>query len=117
MIAVHVVKVILFPANVEGSSDNVCQETYTGPRAFSEPEVRDFADFIAANEGYIKIFLSFHSYSQLLLYPFSYTSTPSEHATMLHEICEITAEAIKSVHGTEYVSQPSHGLCKKITFN
>lgn len=97
---------------MEGSSDNVCAETYTGPSAFSEPEVKALADYISANEGYIKMFLSFHSYSQLLLYPFSYTNAPSEDEELLHELCEITAIAIEGVHGTQYVTHASNALCK-----
>lgn len=58
------------------------------------------------------MFLSFHSYSQLLLYPFSYSIESVPDAEMLHDMCEITAEAIKAVHGTEYISQPSYHLCK-----
>lgn len=67
---------------------------------------------MAANKGYIKAFLSFHSYSQLLLYPWSYTNTPSSDEQLLHELAEVTAAGIKSVHGTEYTPQASNALCK-----
>lgn len=97
---------------VTGSSDDVCQETYTGPSAFSEPETRHLADFIMEHIDSIKMFLSFHSYSQLLLYPFSYTDEPVPERDFLHEICQITADAIESVHGTPYTVQASYHLCK-----
>lgn len=99
---------------MEGSSDNHCVETFTGPSAFSEPEVKSLADYISANQGYIKMFLSFHSYSQLILYPFSYTSAPVAEAALFQELGEITAEAIKAVHGTEYITQASNALCTYI---
>lgn len=99
-------------ADVQGSSINPCDETYTGPNAFSEPEVKSLADYMAANKGYIKAFLSFHSYSQLILYPWSYTSSASPDEQLLHEIAEVTAAGIKSVHGTEYTPQASNALCK-----
>lgn len=70
------------------------------------------ADYMAANKGYIKAFLSFHSYSQLILYPWSYTSSASPDEQLLHEIAEVTAAGIKSVHGTEYTPQASNALCK-----
>ena len=58
-----------------GASANSCSETYRGPYANSEPEVKAIVDFVE-NHGNIKAFISIHSYSQLLLYPYGYTSTP-----------------------------------------
>lgn len=109
---INQLKFLIFSADAPGSSSNQCDETYTGPTAFSEPETKSLADYIVANEGYIKMFLSFHSYSQLLLYPFSYTNEDAKDAEMLQEMMDITAEGIKSVHGTEYIAHPSYHLCK-----
>lgn len=58
---------------VAGSSGNPCSETYRGPHANSEPEVKAIVDFVKSH-GQIKAFISIHSYSQLLLYPYGYTS-------------------------------------------
>lgn len=62
------------------------------------------------------MFLSFHSYSQLLLYPYSYTIEDAKDAEVLLELCNLTADSIKAVHGTEYVSQPSYHLCESLGF-
>ncbi|NXG22026.1 CBPA1 Carboxypeptidase, partial [Grallaria varia] len=58
-----------------GASANPCSETYHGPYANSEPEVKAIVDFVKGH-GNIKAFISIHSYSQLLLYPYGYTTTP-----------------------------------------
>lgn len=97
---------------MEGSSNNNCDETFTGPHAFSEPEVKSLADYIEANKDSIGMFLSFHSYSQLILYPFSYTAEPAADEELFDEVCAVAVDAIKAVHGTEYVAQASNKLCK-----
>lgn len=90
----------------------MCDETYSGPEAFSEPEVKLLADLMDENPGYIKMFLSFHSYSQLLLYPWSYSAEPPEDVALLAELALIVADGIRGVHGTVYTPQSSYGLCK-----
>uniref|UniRef100_A0A8C7ZLW0 Carboxypeptidase A1 n=1 Tax=Oryzias sinensis TaxID=183150 RepID=A0A8C7ZLW0_9TELE len=60
-----------------GASSNPCSETYRGPSAHSESEVKAIVDFVVAHKN-IKAFVTIHSYSQMLLYPFGYTSAPSK---------------------------------------
>lgn len=59
-----------------GASSNPCSETYRGKFANSEVEVKSIVDFVTSH-GNIKAFISIHSYSQLLLYPYGYTSVPA----------------------------------------
>ena len=47
-------------------------ETYRGPRAFSEPETAAVRDFILKRAKDIQIYLTFHSYGQMFLYPWGY---------------------------------------------
>lgn len=61
----------LSPPTEAGSSSNPCSETYRGKFANSEVEVKSIVDFVKEH-GNIKAFISIHSYSQLLLYPFGY---------------------------------------------
>ncbi|XP_068257302.1 carboxypeptidase A1-like isoform X2 [Nyctibius grandis] len=84
-----------------GASKNPCSETYHGPYANSEPEVKAIVDFVK-NHGNIKAFISIHSYSQLLLYPYGYTRTPVPHQEELHEISEKAVAALSSLYGTKY---------------
>ena len=55
----------------EGSSNDGCNETYRGPSQFSEPESQAVRDFVESRN--FKIALNYHSYSNLLIYPFGYT--------------------------------------------
>jgi hypothetical protein len=57
-----------------GSSPTPSDETYRGPSAFSEPETNNIRQF-AENHDF-KIALNYHSYSNLLLYPWGYTDIP-----------------------------------------
>lgn len=52
-----------------GASTNPCSQTYPGPRPLSEPETQALAEFIKSFDN-IKVYLSFHSYGQMLLYPY-----------------------------------------------
>ncbi|NXG68689.1 CBPA1 Carboxypeptidase, partial [Baryphthengus martii] len=84
-----------------GASANPCSETYHGPYANSEPEVKAIVDFVKTH-GNIKAFISIHSYSQLLLYPYGYTSSPAADDKELHEISEKAVAALSSLYGTNY---------------
>ena len=54
----------------EGSSPIPTTETYRGPAAFSEPETQMIKEFCEEHD--FKIALNYHSYSNLLLYPWGY---------------------------------------------
>ena len=54
----------------EGSSNDGCNETYRGNSPFSEPESQAVRDFV--NQHDFKINFNYHSYSDLLIYPFGY---------------------------------------------
>ncbi len=55
-----------------GSSPYTSDETYRGPVPFSEPEIKNVRDFCIAHE--FQIALNYHSYSNLLLTPWGYTT-------------------------------------------
>jgi hypothetical protein len=57
--------------NDEGSSDNVCQEDFRGPYAFSEPETSALRDFVEAHKDTLVVAFNFHAYGNLLIYPFN----------------------------------------------
>ncbi|XP_039617314.1 carboxypeptidase A1-like [Polypterus senegalus] len=84
-----------------GASSQPCSETYRGPRANSEKEVKAIVDFVQAH-GNIKAFVSIHSYSQLLLYPYGYTSTPVPDKQELHDLAQRAVSALSSLYGTSY---------------
>jgi hypothetical protein len=53
-----------------GSSPDPGDDTYRGPEAFSEPCTQNMRDFCEGHE--FRIALNYHSYSNLLLYPWGY---------------------------------------------
>ncbi|NXD44001.1 CBPA1 Carboxypeptidase, partial [Copsychus sechellarum] len=84
-----------------GASSSSCSETYHGPYANSEPEVKSIVDFVKSH-GNIKAFVSIHSYSQLLLYPYGYTYTAVPDQQELHEVSAKAVAALSSLYGTQY---------------
>ena len=53
-----------------GVSHNECSETYCGPEAFSEPEMKNIRDFVMGLDPVPSLGHTFHSYSQLWLWPY-----------------------------------------------
>lgn len=67
-----------------GASKSACSSTYCGPAPESEKETKALADFIREHLSTIKAYLTIHSYSQLLLFPYSYTySLPSDYEELV----------------------------------
>jgi carboxypeptidase T len=58
-----------------GSSTNPSDETYMGTAAFSEPETVAIKNYVEAHPN-IKVMLSYHTYSELILYPWGHTYDP-----------------------------------------
>merc|ERR1712051_1167801 len=58
----------------KGASASACSEIYRGPRAFSEPETLAVKNFILnrSRVGGWELYLTFHSYGQMVLYPWGY---------------------------------------------
>ena len=54
----------------EGSSGDGCNETYRGSSPFSEPETSAIRDFVESHD--FPIAFNYHSYGNLLIYPFGY---------------------------------------------
>lgn len=87
---------------LNGASDFECDETYAGPEAFSEAETRALRDYALANADSLKLYLTFHSYGQYLLYPWGWTSQLPEDAPELQALAEQVDDAIASLYGTRY---------------
>ena len=63
-----------------GASNDKCFDTYHGPSAFSEPETAAVSNYIKNNLDNVVYFNSQHSYSQLILLPWGYTTDPPENS-------------------------------------
>lgn len=55
----------------QGSSPLPTSETYRGPSGFSEPETQALRDFLEDGRS-VRFAMNYHSYSNLLLYPWGY---------------------------------------------
>jgi carboxypeptidase T len=97
--------------DIPTSSHVPSDETYVGPRAFSEPETRAVRDLVAIQK--FAGLITYHSFSQLVLYPWGYTAEeikdPVDRAT-LSELARGMSECICQVHGKLYTPQPSSQL-------
>ncbi|XP_062856154.1 carboxypeptidase A1-like [Trichomycterus rosablanca] len=84
-----------------GSSNDPCNNIYRGPSANSEPEVKAIVDFIKSH-GKIKAFVSMHSFSQILLYPYGYTKKPCKDEKMLDKLAKEAITELQEPYGTVY---------------
>ncbi|XP_050397540.1 carboxypeptidase B [Patella vulgata] len=86
---------------------NPCSDVYCGPKPFSEPVVKGVADFILSKpSGYFKIFIDFHSYSQLWMTPWGYTKAKPKDYEQQEASSAATVKALTAVHGTKYIYGP-----------
>ncbi|XP_031720057.1 carboxypeptidase A4 [Anarrhichthys ocellatus] len=84
-----------------GASRNPCSESYHGPSAHSEIEVKNVVNLIQSH-GNFKAFISVHAYSQLLMYPYGYTCKNAFHQAELDSLGRAAAYELKSFYGTSY---------------
>ncbi|PSN45352.1 Zinc carboxypeptidase [Blattella germanica] len=56
-----------------GASSEPCSGNYGGPEPFSEVETRLLAEYLTSLKGNINVYLAFHSYGQMLMFPYGYT--------------------------------------------
>lgn len=97
--------------NVPTSSHVPSDETYVGPRAFSEPETQAIRDLVAC-ERFVGV-ITYHSYSQLILYPWGYTERPvpdDADRELMIGMAEEMQGLIQGVHGVVYTPQQSAEL-------
>ncbi len=83
-----------------GSSPVPGSAVYRGTSPFSEPETQAIRDFFL--EKNFQALISYHSFSQLILHPWGYTTTVTEKDALLREIASRMSEIIKKARGTVY---------------
>ena len=92
-----------------GASDDVNSETYHGPEAFSEPNTQAIKALIDAHKFVAGI--SYHSYSELVLFPLGYANnTVAPDHDALEELAISMANTIPKVNGGYYTPQESWQL-------
>lgn len=89
-----------------GASPNPDDDTYRGPSAFSEPESRAVRDFVNARPN-LKVMLSYHTFSELILYPWGGSDEQIPDAKALAAFKTMSAEMAKM---TGYTPEQSSDL-------
>jgi carboxypeptidase T len=97
-----------------GSSGSTSNETYRGSSAFSAPETQRVRDFINSRVingiQQIKTAITFHSYAQLVMWPYGYTYTdvPSDMTQDEHDVFATMGQYMASTNG--YTPEQSSDL-------
>lgn len=90
----------------EGASSVSCSETYCGLYPESEPEVKAVASFLRRNINHIKAYISMHSYSQKILFPYSYNRSRSKDH---EELSLVASEAVRAIENINKNIRYTHG--------
>jgi murein tripeptide amidase MpaA len=91
-----------------GSSSDTFSEIYRGAAPFSEPETQAVRDFLRQHRP--RSLISYHSYSQLVLYPWGYTNTPAPDEALMQNLAVAIADRIRVVHNVRYTPEQSSDL-------
>lgn len=103
-----------------GTSKNTRDDTYCGTEPFSELETQTIRDLVGdvredkqPKNNWIDCFdggISYHSFSQLILYPYGHSTDKTPHHELLHTIASRMAEIIESETGNVYEAKQASGL-------
>ncbi|KAJ3662738.1 hypothetical protein Zmor_007069 [Zophobas morio] len=88
--------------NDGGSSGDPCSDTYRGPSAFSETSTRTISEFITTIAPKLQAYISLHSYSQMFLLPYGFSSAHLDNYDQLYEVGIKAAASLAQRNGTEY---------------
>uniref|UniRef100_A0A452E6W5 Carboxypeptidase A3 n=1 Tax=Capra hircus TaxID=9925 RepID=A0A452E6W5_CAPHI len=88
------------------NTNDPCQEIYRGPAPESEKETKAVSDFIRSHLKSIKAYITFHSYSQMLLFPYGYTSELPPNHKNLAKAAKITTNVLSTPYETHYTYGP-----------
>jgi murein tripeptide amidase MpaA len=90
----------------DGSSGNTSSDTYRGTAPFSEPETAGLRDYMTAL-GRVEGHIDFHSYSQLILSPWGYTTQLPPDALLFDSINAELEAVVEGVNGFNYTAGPT----------
>lgn len=83
-----------------GSSPNPSSAVYRGTGPFSEPETKAVRDLFLQKK--FQAMITFHSYSQIILYPWGYTTQSSDKDGLLSRIAAGMSQLMRAVNGRLY---------------
>lgn len=83
-----------------GSSPNPSSDVYRGAEPFSEPETRAVRDFFFERD--FRALVSYHSYSQVILYPWGFTTAPTDKDGLLESLAASMSNLMQPANGRAY---------------
>ncbi|CAF1203664.1 unnamed protein product [Rotaria sordida] len=86
-----------------GATHDPCDEIYCGSKPFSEIETAQVAKFIGTHNSTLVHYINFHSYSQLWMTPWGYTTKKPVQFKLQDDGSAKAVQALRAVFGTEYV--------------
>lgn len=91
-----------------GASKVPISDTYQGPSAASEPETRAIQTYYSLHRNIVGA-IDWHCFSQLILYPYGWTSAPPPNIKAYEALSKIMAKELGK-NGRRYVAQQSFQL-------
>lgn len=88
--------------NTIGASSNPCNDIYAGRAANSEIEVKSLSNYITTLKDKIQLYISLHSFSQYLLYPYGHTAELPDNVKDFEQVYNATIKAISKRYETVY---------------
>jgi hypothetical protein len=85
-----------------GASDVPCASTYAGPYPNSEPEALAQSEFMMDRNGIWDLFITLHTYGQLWMAPYGYTTDLPENYESMERVGLAAVETIRNTSGKEY---------------
>ena len=93
-----------------GASDDPTNEIYRGSEPESELEIKAIKSLVDNPARHFRLQLDYHSFSQLILYPFGYQQTPSPDDATLATLARKMANEMKKVDGKSYMPEQAQKL-------
>lgn len=96
-----------------GSSGDSCDEIYCGARPFSEKESLALARYLYKVRRSLVAFIDVHTYGQLWMSPWGYTTVESRHYSRHEKALEVIKDALQVKQNITYeVGTSSRALCR-----
>ncbi|VDN53153.1 unnamed protein product, partial [Dracunculus medinensis] len=95
-----------------GANRSPCSNIYPGSKPFSEIEVAGIRDYITWQIPDLKIYVSLHSYGQLLLAPWGYTHDRPKNYYDQKAAAQLAVDAIRNRTGANY----NHGTISELMY-
>ena len=83
-----------------GSSPDPSSGVYRGPVPFSEPESQAIRNLFLQKD--FQAMVTYHNYSQVILYPWGYTTVPADKVALMRGIAAQMSQLIQNIQGNVY---------------